>query len=161
MSRFSATTNSEAVVAAERSAIWAVLTDPVLLPKLTPLLKRIETEGDLWRWYLVGLTVLGVGISPVFTEEMTFDEGRRIDYTHAPPRGVTEQAGAEGSYDLSDIAGGTRLVIALKLHVELPLPRLAAPAVTRVMQATMQRMGDRFSVNLLRHLGVERQARTR
>ena len=59
MSRFSATTESEAVVAAERSRIWAVLTDPVLLPRLTPLLKKIETDGASWRWHLVGLSVLG------------------------------------------------------------------------------------------------------
>ncbi len=44
MPTFSATTDSEAVVAADREAIWAALTDPVLLPKLTPLLRSIETE---------------------------------------------------------------------------------------------------------------------
>jgi carbon monoxide dehydrogenase subunit G len=158
MNRFSATTESEAVVAAERARIWAVLTDPVLLPQLTPLLRKIETDGAHWRWHLVGLSVLGVGISPVFTEEMTFDsgdgDGHRIDYTHAPPRGSRETTGAEGWYVLTDEPGGTRLAISLGLTVELPLPRLAGPAVTAVMKETMQRMGDRFSANLLRHLGV-------
>jgi len=159
MNRFSATTTSEAVVAAERSRIWAVLTDPVMLPKLTPLLKKIDTDGERWRWHLVGLSVLGVGISPVFTERMIFDDGdgdgHRIDYTHEPPRGVVERTGAEGWYVLTDEpGGGTRLAISLELHVELPLSRLASPAVTTLMRATMQRMGDRFSANLLRHLGV-------
>lgn len=159
MTRFSATTESEAVVAAERARIWAVLTDPVMLPRLTPLLRRIETDGEHWRWHLVGLSVLGVGISPVFTERMTFDsgdgDGHRIDYTHAAPRGVRESTGAEGWYVLTDEpGGGTRLAISLGLTVELPLPRLAGPAVTAVMKETMQRMGDRFSANLLRHLGV-------
>lgn len=154
MTRFSATTESEAVVAAERSEIWAVLTDPVLLPKLTPLLSRIETDGDLWRWHMVKLSVLGVGISPVFTERMTFADDKRIDYTHEPPRGTTERTGAEGSYVLSDADGGTHLAISLTLEVDLPLSRLASPAVTLVMQGTMQRMGQRFSANLLRHLGV-------
>src|SRR5690349_1470849 len=101
MTRFVASTESEAVVAAERAAIWKILTDPVLLPKLTPLLRRIETDGDVWRWHLVGLTVLGVGISPVFTELMRFDTGRRILYSHEPPPGVSEPAGADGSYELS------------------------------------------------------------
>ena len=154
MSRFSATNESEAVVAAERSAIWAVLTDPVLLPKLTPLLSRIETDGDLWRWHMVSLSVLGVGISPVFTERMTFDVEKRIDYTHEPPRGTTERTGAEGSYVLTEVEGGTHLAISLTLDVDLPLSRLASPAVSLVMQQTLQRMGQRFSVNLLRHLGV-------
>jgi carbon monoxide dehydrogenase subunit G len=154
MTRFSATNESEAVVAADRSAIWAVLTDPVLLPKLTPLLTRIETDGDLWRWHLVKLSVMGVGIIPVFTERMTFDAEKRIDYTHEPPRGVTERTGAEGSYVLTEVEGGTHLAIGLTLDVDLPISRLASPAVTLVMQGTLQRMGQRFSANLLRHLGV-------
>ncbi len=152
MSQFSATTESVAVVAAERSEIWAVLTDPVLLPKLTPLLRKIDADGDLWRWHLVQLSVLGVGIKPVFTERMIFEGERRIDYTHEPPAGVTEWTGAEGQYLLSDDPGGTKLQISLTLNVELPISRLASPAVTAVMKATMQRMGDRFGANLLRHL---------
>ncbi len=154
MNRFSATNESEAVVAAERAAIWAVLTDPVLLPKLTPLLSRIEADGDLWRWHMVRIAVLGVGIGTAFTERMVFEDGKRIDYTHEPPKGVVERSGATGSYLLSDVPGGTRLAITLTLNVELPLSKLASPAVTAVMQATMRRMGDRFSANLLRHLGV-------
>lgn len=159
VSRFSATTESEAVVPAPRERIWEVLTDPVLLPQLTPLLRRIEV-GDVedgaeyWRWHLVGLSVLGVGITPVFTERMVFTEGKRIDYTHAPPVGVTERTGAEGWYALADAGEGTHLSISLTLDVELPLSRLAAPAVRTVMSATMKTMGDRFSANLLRHLGV-------
>lgn len=155
MSRFSVTTESEAVVAAERSAIWAVLTDPELLPELTPLLRRIDVEGDLWRWHLVGLSVLGVGITPVFTERMRFDDLRRIDYAHEPPPGVTERTGTDGWYELSDAEGGTRLGISLTLTVELPISALAAPAVKGVMRSTLYRTGERFSANLLRHLGAD------
>lgn len=162
MARFSAVNSSEAVVAAPRQAIWQVLTDPDVLPKLTPLLRRIDVDphdDGLWEWHMAGLSVLGVGISPVFTERMTFttdDEGGgvRIDYTHEPPAGRDEMTAAEGVYQLSDVPGGTCLQIRLELEVELPLPRLSAPAVTRVMQATIRRMGERFSANLLRHLGV-------
>ena len=154
MSRFSATTESVAVVAAERSVLWSVLIDPDLLPKLTPLLRRIETDGDLWRWHMVGLSVLGIGISPVFTERMTFDSEMRIDYTHEQPEGANERTGAEGSYVLADVEDGTHLAISLTLNVELPLPGLAGPAVRTVMQETMQRTGERFSANLLQHLGL-------
>src|SRR6185312_14797706 len=153
--RFSASTESDAVVAAPRSAIWRALTDPDLLPRLTPLLRRIDADGDHWRWYMTGLEVMGVGISPVFTERMRFTPQSRIDYTHEPPKGVREQAGAEGSYELSDVPGGTLLSIRLALHVDLPLPRLAAPAVRRAMGATMGLMGDRFAANLLDHLRRE------
>lgn len=137
--------------------MWDVLIDPDLLPKLTPLLSRIEADGDRWRWHLIRLKVLGVGVSPVFTERMTFDEKRRIAFTHEPPPGVTEWAGAEGRYELSDVDGGTHLAIDLTLDVDLPLSRLASPVVTAAMQTTMQMMGDRFSANLLRQLKAKQR----
>jgi carbon monoxide dehydrogenase subunit G len=154
MTCFSATNHSEAVVAADRKDVWAALTDPVLLPRLTPLLRSIDTDGDTWRWHLTRLTVLGIGLSPVFTEQMTFHEPDRIDYAHRPV-GRSEIAGADGWYLLSDTdAGGTHLEIELTMHVDLPLPRAAKPAVTGVMRTMMQHTGDRFAANLLDHLGV-------
>ena len=158
MARFSATTRNDIVLAVPRERIWAALVDPELLPRLTPLLRRIEVDGPFWRWHLAGLSVLGVGITPVFTERMVFYDGRGIGYTHAPPPGVVESAGAEGSYVLVDVPGGTHLAIELTLTVELPLSRLAAPAVRRVMTATMQRIGERFGANLLHHLGTDATA---
>ena len=156
MGQFSATTESTAMVAAERKKIWDVLTDPVLLPKLTPLLTSIDTDGDLWRWHMVRIAALGVSVIPAFTEKMVFDEGKRIDYSHQSPVGAQERAGADGWYVLKDVEGGTELSIKLTLHVELPLPRAASPAVTRIMKATMIRTGDKFAANLLDHLGVPR-----
>jgi carbon monoxide dehydrogenase subunit G len=156
MSSFSATTENEAIVPADRMAIWGALTDPQLLPELTPLLDKIDSDGDLWTWHMKRISALGVGITPTFTERMTFDEGKRIEYTHQPPEGVIERTGAEGVYELSDVAGGgTLLKITLTLTVELPLPRRVGPAVRRIMRGTMERTGDKFSVNLTRHLGVD------
>lgn len=154
MSRFAATTVSEAVVAADRATVWAAISDPALLPKLTPLLRRIDAEGDLWRWHMVRVAALGVGITPVFTERMRFAPDRRIDFAHEPPTGATERAGAVGWYELSDDPGGTHLGISLTVHVDLPLPGLARPAVNRVMHDLMDRTGNRFATNLLRHLGL-------
>lgn len=154
MARFTATTDSDAIVPADRMQIWAALTDPQLLPELTPLLHRIDADGDTWTWHMARISALGVSISPSFTERMRFDTGHRIEYTHQPPPGVRERAGAEGWYELTDTEGGTQLKISLTLDVDLPLPRSAAPAVCKVMQATMNRMGERFSANLLRHLDL-------
>lgn len=158
MTRFTATTESEAIVPADRMDIWRALTDPNLLPELTPMLRRIDADGDLWTWHMTRISALGVSISPSFTEQMTFTDGHRIEYTHTPPSGARERAGAEGCYDLSDVDGGTGLKISLTLEVDLPLPRSATPAVRRVMQTTMNRMGDKFSANLLHHLGLEPDA---
>ena len=141
-------------MAAPRDDIWAALTDPDVLPQLTPLLRHIETDGDLWRWQLQRIGVLGASITPSFTERMVFDPPHRIAYTHAPPPGRRERAAAEGWYELTEVAGGTRLRISLTFLVDLPLTRAAGPAVRRVMERAMQHTGDRFAVNLLRHLGV-------
>ena len=154
MNRFEATNHSEAVVAADREAIWAALTDPEVLPKLTPLLRSIETDGDVWRWQLARFTILGIGLAPCFTERMRFDPPNRIEYSHEPPEGHREPAGADGWYVLTEVDGGTRLEISLTMHVDLPLAKAARPAVTRVMRSMMQRTGDRFATNLLRHLKV-------
>ena len=157
MNQFSATTESVAVVDAERPRIWAALTDPVLLPRLTPLLKDIDADGDVWRWHMMSISALGVSIAPSFTERMHFTNGPttgEIRYEHQPPAGTTERAGADGWYRLTDLDGRTRLEISLTLHVELPLPRAAGPAVRKVMSGTMARTGEKFAANLLQHLGV-------
>lgn len=158
MTKFEATIESEATIDAARSEIWDALTDPALLAELTPLLCRVDADGQTWTWHMTRIAALGVSISPSFTEQMRFDEGRRIEYTHRPPDGVRERAGAEGWYELGDVEGGTRLSVRLTLCVELPLPRAAAGAVQRVMRSTMRRTGDRFSANLLRHLGARELA---
>lgn len=154
MHRFSATTESETIVAADREAIWSALTDPVLLTALTPLLRHIEVHDDLWRWELARFAVLGLAVDPSFTERMRFTPGHRIDYNHEPAKGVVEHAGADGWYALGEVQRGTHLAISLTLHVELPLSRLAAPAVERVMRAAMDQTGSAFARNLERHLGL-------
>ena len=60
----------------------------------------------------------------------------------------------EGWYALSDAAGGTRLGIRLEVSVELPVSRLASPAVTTAMKGVMATMGRRFAANLLDHVGA-------
>lgn len=152
--RFSATSVSEALVAAPREDIWAAITDPEVLPRLTPLLRHIEADGELWRWDLSRVNVLGIVVDPSFTELMSFAPNERIDYTHRPPAGVHEWAGAEGSYRLSDHPGGTRLDISISLSVELPLARFAAPAVETVIRTSMAVTGSRFAANLDQHLGI-------
>ena len=159
MNRFAATTDSEAVVPADRAAIWAAITAPEVQPRLTPLLRHItvrdngqNADGALWRWELTRIPVLGVSISPSFTERMRFDPPGRIDYAHEPPPGRHERTSAEGWYVLTEVAGGTHLRISLTVTVELPLARAAAPAVRRVMETVMAVTGDRFADNLMRHL---------
>jgi carbon monoxide dehydrogenase subunit G len=153
MATFTAHNRSEAVVPTGREEIWKVLTDPDLLAKLTPLLKSVTPDGDHWTWRLVKIPVLSTSIAPKFTERMHFTEMESITFTHEPPD-ATEKAGAEGRYDLTEVEGGTHLVIDLQLCVDLPLPRISAPAVTAVMSQVVVRMGDKFADNLYDHLGL-------
>lgn len=158
MTRFTASTSAEAVVAAPRQRIWDLLVDPDAIARLTPFLKRVSAEGEHWRWEMTGLDVLGVKVVPAFTERMVFVDGERIEFHHDPPAGVRERSGVEGWYDLADVrsgdSGGTRLATSLEITLDLPLPRLSAPAVTATMKGVLATMGDRFSANLLRELGV-------
>ena len=122
---------------------------------MDPAARRVW-RGNAWFWEMTGLEVLGVGFAPKFTEAMTFTDLERINFDHAPPPGAREKAGVRGHYVLEEVEGGTHLTTLLEVTVELPLPRLSSPAVTTAMKGVMATMGDRFSRNLLQHLGVPR-----
>ena len=154
MTIFTATNTSNGVVAADRSAIWRLLTDPAKLAAMTPLLDHIEADCDRWRWVMTRIPILGISVAPAFTERMTFTQEERIEFTHAPTGGKPERASAEGTYLLTEVDGGTHLAIDLTLCVELPLPRVAKRAVDGVMDKVMAHMGDRFAANLDRELGL-------
>lgn len=152
MTQFRVNTSSTATVDADPAAVWAALTDPKLLPRLTPYLKSIEVDGDRWRWNLTRIPVLSAAVSPSFTELMTFDEPTSITFTHDPAH-TDEQAGVEGQYHLKEApASGTELSIELAISLDLPLPRIARPAVRTAMRGLVSTMGIRFSSNLVRHL---------
>lgn len=154
MTWFRSSRESEAVLAADRSTIWDILVDPEAIVRLTPFLERIEATGNTWIWHLGGIDVLGNEISPTFTEQMTFEEGHLIDFTHQPPPGTREKAGAHGRYTLTDTDGGTHLAISLEVSVDLPLPKLTSPAVGATMKAVIASMGNGFAKRLEDELGL-------
>lgn len=156
MNRFAARTEARAMVRAGRDEIWAALTDPALVARMTPFVKSIEADGEHWLWEMTGLEVLGVGVASAFTERMTFTDLERIEFVHDPPAGKQERTGVHGWYDLAEGDAGTHLATSLEVAVELPLPRVSSPAVTTAMKGVMATMGQRFSHNLLDHLGVAR-----
>ena len=136
--------------------IWSLVSDPGSLTELTPLVRRIDADGDVWVWHLAGISALGVSVEPTFTELMTFEELRSIRFEHRPPDGRSERSGAHGTYELDGVDDErTRLFVDLTLCVELPLPRISRRAVEAVMASTMQRTGDRFARNLYRRLGLD------
>ena len=161
MTRFTESTSAEAVVEASRQAIWEVLVDPELVARLTPFVRRITANGDRWRWEMSGLDVLGVKVAPAFTELMRLQHPERIDFSHDPPPGAKERSGVEGWYVLGDASDArstaTRLATHLEITLDLPLPKVSRPAVSRAMKGVIGTMGDRFSRNLLDHLGAGRR----
>jgi len=154
MATFSAKTTAEALVPVERARIWDALVDPTLVARLTPFVKQIRADGDHWIWTMSGIDVLGVRFAPTFTERMVLKDQERIEFRHEPPDGAKERAGVHGWYDLRDEGAGTRLTTSIEICVDLPLPKLSGPAVRTAMKGVVATMGDRFSKNLLAHLGV-------
>jgi carbon monoxide dehydrogenase subunit G len=155
VSTFSSSTTAEAVVPVERERVWAALTDPALVARFTPFISSITVEGDdHWIWHLSGLQVLGKGFAATFTERMTLEEGKRIEFTHDPPPGAKERAGVHGWYALADHPEGVLLETSMEICVDLPLPKVSGGAIRTTMRGVINQMGDRFSKNLLAHLGV-------
>ncbi len=138
----------------ERARVWDVLVDADLVARFTPFVSAIDDQGDHWIWTLSGLKIAGKGFGATFTEKMTLEDGKRIEFTHDPPSGAKERAGVHGWYALSDHADGVLLETSLEICVDLPLPRISGGAVRSTMKGVMTQMGDRFSKNLLDHLGV-------
>lgn len=154
MTRFTAGTEASAVITATREDVWAVLEDPQAIAEMTPFVDRISADGDHWTWSLGGLEVLGVSVSPTFTELMAFDRPGRIEFRHDPPADAHERSGVEGWYDLAEHEQGTHLRTSLEITLDLPLPKLSSRAVTATMNGVVQKMGDRFSERLLERLGA-------
>lgn len=158
MASFTASRTAHAEVPAPREEIWEILVDPSSLAPLVPFVRSIEAldGGTHWHWQLSGIAVAGLEVAPSFTERMTFEAPERIEFRHDPPAGVHERAGVVGWYDLQEVRPGvTALATSLEITLELPLPGLARPAVTRTMSGVVAQMGDRFATHLLRKLGVD------
>lgn len=152
VNRFRARTRSEAKLRAAPERVWDVLTDPELLPVLTPYLKRIEVDGDRWTWHLTHIPVMSATVTPTFTEVMTFEKPTHIGFAHDSAK-LDERTAVEGNYELTPDGTGTRVAIDLEIWCDLPLPRLSRIAVETVMHGVVAAMGRRFSANMLRHLG--------
>lgn len=154
MTWFSAKRTSFAVVTADRQQVWSLLSDPDAVAAMTPLVRRIEVDGDHWRWSMEEVPGVGLSLAPAFTVRLEADEPERIAFTHDPPAGARERAGVDGTYLLAEHAQGTRLDIELVVRVELPISRLAKPAVRTAMDGVLASMGRGFGRNLLTRLGA-------
>jgi len=152
MTRFTASNQSTATLKSSRKDVWAALTDPTLLPKLTPYLQRIDVDGDRWTWNVTKVPLLGRSIGTTFTEVMTFEEPHRIGFTHDKSR-TDENSGVEGEYLLEEAGSGCQVSIDLGVTVDLPFPRATRRAVEVGMKGVMAAMGRRFGHNLIKHLG--------
>ena len=153
MATFHARTSSSAVLQSSREQVWAALTDPDLIARMTPYVTGIDVDGDRWRWRMGTIPVLGVSVAPSFTEVMELEPHDLITFTHDEARS-DEMAAVDGTYTLADHAGGgTEVSIELDISCRLPLPGLARPAVERAMGTVVNHMGAVFSRNLLKHLG--------
>ena len=152
MATFTSANRSTATITADVDAVWDVLTDPLLIARLTPFLQSVEEEGTHWVWQMTKVPVLGKSFSFTFRERMDFDEPHRIDFTHDPAPGADEAAGVTGWYALAPRPAGTHLETSMQITVDLPFPGLVRPAVVTAMKGVIALMGQRCAHNLLTHL---------
>ena len=152
MTRFTASNQSAATLKSSRKDVWAALTDPTLLPKLTPYLHTVDVDGDRWTWNVAKVPILGKSLGTTFTEVMTFEEPHRIGFTHDTSK-PDEKSGVEGEYILEEAGSGCQVSIDLGVTVDLPFPKATRRAVEGTMKGVMAAMGRRFAHNLLKHLG--------
>lgn len=146
---------STATITASREQVWAALTDPDLVARITPQVSGITADGDHWTWQMSGFEAVGVKLAPCFRVKMSYHEPERISWVGDPAPGSKDRVTTDGLYTLGEAAGGnTDLYIELVVKADLPLPGLSKAAVTTAMGRTMAVMGDRFSKNLLDHLGA-------
>ncbi len=160
MTGFTASTEAEAIVLATRQQIWDVLKDADLVARMTPFVSGIEDRGEHWVWSMTRLPVPRTTLSPTFTERMEYVELERIQFKHDAPEGAEENACVDGWYELEDLEPqgdeevATMLRTSLSITLDLPLPGALKPAVKGSMKTVINQMGDRFSANLLEHLGT-------
>ncbi len=151
MATFSRSRHDTADVPHGVDAVWDLLCDPAAVARMTPMVARIEADGDTWVWHLRGVPLPGKVVDLTMTERMEFEPQRRIGFTHEPlTSGIV--AGAEGHYALEPAESGTTLTIDLTITARLPLPGMAGPAVRSAMSQVLRHMGDRFAANMLREL---------
>ena len=141
MTRFTARNSSAATLKSSREDVWKALTDPELLPKLTPYLHRIDVDGDRWTWHVAKVPMLGKSIGTTFTEVMTFEEPHRIGFTHDKER-TEEHSAVEGEYLLEEAGEGCRVSIDIGVTVELPFAKVTRRAVEGGMRAVMAADGS-------------------
>lgn len=128
------------------------MTDPELLVRFTPYLHRIDVDGERWIWHMAQIPALGSTFALSFTELMTFEDLRRIGFTHDPSR-TEERAAVEGEYRLHPTDRGSHVEIDLAITCDLPLPRVLRPAGNAAMNAIVNGMGRVFAQNMTKYLG--------
>ena len=153
LNSFTATRRDVAQVRSSVDEVWALLVQPEVLVRHTPFLHAIDDLGDgRWVWRVGGIRYPGGVFTSSFTERMSFDEPRRIDFVHEPASDH-EHAGAEGSYVLTPRDGGSTLEISLGVTVRLPAPRASRPVIVKAMDVVIGQMGRAFANGLLKDLG--------
>ena len=153
LNSFTATRHDVAEVRSSVDEVWALLVQPDVLVRHTPFLHAIDDLGDgRWVWQVGGIRYPGGVFTSSFTERMSFDEPRRIDFVHEPAS-EHEHAGAQGSYVLTPRAEGSTLDIELGVTVRLPAPRASRPVIVKAMDVVIGQMGKAFAHGLLSELG--------
>ena len=154
MATFSTSNRSAATVTADVEAVWDVLTDPALVARLTPFLQRVRRGGRA-----LGLAADEGARCSARASRSRSASGwtstpHRIDFTHDPAPGADEAAGVVGWYALALVRMGRTSRRRWRSPSTSPSPVSSGPPSITAMKGVVALMGQRFSHNLLSHLGA-------
>lgn len=122
-----------------RTAVWEDVSTVPRIAAAIPEVRRCERNGERWRWELDRYGALGLEVVPAFDVEAAFRPHDRVDFR--PVGDVSEDASGRGWITLADApAGRTRVEVGVVVEVDVPIPRLLAPALTKIMRREIRQV---------------------
>ncbi len=139
-------------IAAGRSAVWALVIDPVHVARLMPAATSVVADGNRWAWRLQTYRVLGFQVTPEFDVEISPEPEVRVTFRPAG-RTAAEGIHAAGQFELTERGSShTDLEFDLDLRLDLGIPSLLTGTVRSVIVRELQRGTREFFRNVEREV---------
>ena len=136
------------VVPRDRAFIWKVLSEPANYEALMPGIEsHTETSPGVWRWRFAPQGGFGMSVRPTFSVRYELDGSEAVRFSYVPTSSG-EVTAASGAFAVADAARGTRVTMRLDAQLDLPIPRMLARPMGRLIEARMRAIALGFITNV-------------